>query len=128
MQGGNPGSISLSVTAPGMSAIFLADLDEESQNALLAQHPGLGRVDVLKVAHHGSSDQSERLTNVLRPRVALISAGRDNGYGHPAGKTMRLLEGVGARNVRTDNSGLVLVSNTSGDLRVWSARGGGAAG
>jgi competence protein ComEC len=128
MQGGNPGSISLSVAAPGMSAIFLADLDEESQNALLAQHPGLGRVDVLKVAHHGSSDQSERLTNVLRPRVALISAGRDNGYGHPAGKTMRLLEGVGARNVRTDNSGLVLVSNTSGDLRVWSARGGGGAG
>jgi len=128
MQGGNPGSISLSVTAPGMRSIFLADLDEESQNALLTKHPALSRVDVLKVAHHGSSDQSARLTNVLRPRLALISAGRDNGYGHPAGKTVRLLEGVGARNVRTDNSGLVLVSNSSGDLRVWSARGGGGAG
>jgi competence protein ComEC len=128
MQGGNPGSISLSVTAPGMNSIFLADLDEESQNALLTKHPALSRVDVLKVAHHGSSDQSARLTNVLRPRLALISAGRDNGYGHPAGKTVRLLESVGARNVRTDNSGLVLVSNSSGDLRVWSVRGGGGAG
>jgi len=128
MQGGNPGSISLSVAAPGMNSIFLADLDEESQNALLTRHPALSRVDVLKVAHHGSSDQSPRLTNVLRPRLALISAGRDNGYGHPAGKTLRLLEGVGARNVRTDNSGLVLVSHSSGDLRVWSAKGGGGAG
>ena len=128
MQGGNPGSISLSVTAPGMSSIFLADLGEESQNALLSRYPALGRVDVLKVAHHGSSDQSARLTNVLRPRLALISSGRDNGYGHPAGKTVRLLEGVGARNVRTDNSGLVLVSHSSGDLRVWSAKGGGGAG
>jgi competence protein ComEC len=128
MQGGNPGSISLSVAAPGLSAIFLADLDEESQNALLAQHPGLGRVDVLKVAHHGSSDQSARLTNVLRPRVALISAGRDNGYGHPTGKTMRLLESIGARSVRTDISGLALISSSPDDLRVWSARGGGGAG
>lgn len=128
MQGGNPGSISMSVVAPGMSAVFLADLGEESQNALLARFPALGRVDVLKVAHHGSSDQSARLTNVLRPRVALISAGLANGYGHPTSKTMRLLESVGARNVRTDHSGLVLVSNSSGDLRVWSARGGGGAG
>jgi competence protein ComEC len=128
MQGGNPGSISLSVTAPGMSAMFLADLGEESQNALLARYPTLSRVDVLKVAHHGSSDQSAQLNNVLRPRLALISAGRDNGYGHPAGKTMRMLEGVGARNVRTDHSGLVLVSHSSGDLRVWSAKGGGGAG
>jgi len=128
MQGGNPGSISLSVTAPGMSALFLADLGEDSQNALLAQHPGLGRVDVLKVAHHGSADQSSRLTNLLHPRLALISVGRDNGYGHPTGKTMRLLEGIGARSVRTDISGLALISSSSGDLRVWSARGGGGAG
>jgi len=128
MQGGNPGSISMSVTAPGMSALFLADLDEDSQNALLAQHPGLGRVDVLKVAHHGSADQSSRLTNLLHPRLALISVGRENGYGHPTGKTMRLLEGIGARSVRTDISGLALISSSSGDLRVWSARGGGGAG
>jgi competence protein ComEC len=128
MQGGNPGSISMSIAAPGMSALFLADLDEESQNALLAKHPGLGRVDVLKVAHHGSSDQSARLTNVVRPRLALISAGRDNGYGHPTSKTLRLLESGGARTVRTDLSGLVLVSNSVGDLRVWSAKGWGGAG
>jgi competence protein ComEC len=118
----------MSIAAPGMSALFLADLDEESQNALLAKHPGLGRVDVLKVAHHGSSDQSARLTNVVRPRLALISAGRDNGYGHPTSKTLRLLESGGARTVRTDLSGLVLVSNSVGDLRVWSAKGWGGAG
>jgi competence protein ComEC len=128
MQGGNPGSISMSVTAPGMSSLFLADLGEDAQNALLAQYPGLSRVDVLKVAHHGSADQSARLTNILRPRLALISVGRDNGYGHPTAKTLRLLESVGARNARTDESGLVLVSSAPGDLRVWSARGGGGAG
>lgn len=128
MQGGNPGSIALSIVAPGVTALFLADLGEESQNALLAQHPGLGRVDIVKVAHHGSADQSARLMALLQPRLALLSVGRDNGYGHPTRKTLRLIESVGARSERSDLSGMVLVSAHLGDLRVWSASGGGGSG
>ena len=128
MQGGNPGSIALSVVAPGFTALFLADLGEEAQNALLADHPGLGRVDIVKVAHHGSADQSSRLMAVLHPRLALLSVGRDNGYGHPTHKTLDLIESVGARSERTDLSGMVLISASLGDLRVWRASGGGGSG
>jgi competence protein ComEC len=128
MQGGNPGSIALSVVSPGITALFLADLGEEAQNALLADHPGLGRVDIVKVAHHGSADQSARLMAVLHPRLALLSVGRDNGYGHPTHKTLDLIESVGAHSERTDLSGLVLVSASLADLRVWRASGGGGSG
>jgi competence protein ComEC len=111
-----------------MTAIFLADLGEESQNALLAEHPALGHVDIVKVAHHGSADQSARLMTLLHPRLALLSVGRDNGYGHPTGKTLQLIDSVGARSERTDLSGMVVVSSSFGDLRVWRASGGGGSG
>src|SRR5690606_5410597 len=65
-----------------LSALFLGDLGEESQSRLLSTaRPS--PVDVVKVAHHGSADQSERLYERIRARVGVISVGADNRYGHP---------------------------------------------
>lgn len=122
MQGGNPGSISLLVQCHGKTAAFLADLGAEAQERLLTEYPALGSVDVLKVAHHGSADQSPRLTERLHPRIALISVGRDNGYGHPTARTLDLLRTLGARIDRTDREGLILVSFTGRELTVWSQK------
>ena len=119
MQGGNPGSISLRVRTPNFSGMFLADLGEDAQDALLAKYPALTGVDILKVAHHGSADQSASLTTRLHPRLALVSVGRDNGYGHPTAKILRLLTSLGSTIVRTDRQGLVLISSDGNNLSVW---------
>ena len=58
--------------------------------------------DVLKVAHHGSAHQAPELLAAVRPRVALVSAGADNDYGHPAATTLRDLRRAGAAVARTD--------------------------
>jgi competence protein ComEC len=69
-----------------------------------------GPVDVLKVAHHGSADAGlAALLARVRPRLAVISVGMDNPYGHPAPATLATLAAHGARILRTDRVGDVLL-------------------
>ena len=75
-------------------------------------------VEILKVAHHGSSDPLlPALLRRLRPEVAVLSAGEDNAYGHPAPSTLAALAGV--RVYRTDRNGRVTLES---DGRVVSVR------
>ena len=118
MQSGNPGSVTLLVEWGDLSAIFTGDLGEDAQNAMLAENSWLPVVDVLKVAHHGSADTSEKLVARLRPRIALISVGRDNGYGHPTGKALSMLEAHGAHIGRTDRQGMLFVVGGRDSLKL----------
>ena len=80
----------------------------------------LGPVEVLKVAHHGSADPglADEL-RVLRPRVAVISVGRRNDYGHPRPETVAALEAVPGISVyRTDEDGAVVVESDGRRLTV----------
>jgi competence protein ComEC len=62
-------------------------------------------VTVLKVGHHGSSTSSSLpFLQTLRPQFAVISAGRDNQYGHPTQQTLTDLAAVGARFEYTDTT------------------------
>lgn len=75
-------------------------------------------MDVLKVAHHGSAYQDWSLTAALRPRLALISCGEGNPYGHPAARTVAGLRALGAMVVRTDRSGDIAVLGDARTLAV----------
>jgi competence protein ComEC len=122
MQVGNPGSITMLWHWGDLTAAFLGDLGEAAQDAVLQHHLDLREVDVLKVAHHGSRDTSQTLTNVLHPRIALISVGVDNGYGHPTPTALRELEDVGAVIGRTDRNGMLFVVTRQGTLSLVSDR------
>lgn len=95
--------------------------DAESQ--VTRQLP-LRPVEVLKVAHHGSADAG--LTDELRltrPRVALISVGRGNGYGHPRAETVAALRSVpGLALYRSDENGEVVVESDGRSLTVRAER------
>ena len=69
--------------------------------------------EILKVAHHGSSDDGlPRLLELLRPDVAVISCGRDNDYGHPTQSTLAALQAVpGLELFRTDRDGEVVIES-----------------
>ncbi|MEY4040396.1 MAG: hypothetical protein RLZZ52_1264 [Actinomycetota bacterium] len=119
MQMGNPGSVTLKVNFPGFSSVFLGDLGEDSQRALLAE-ASIGSIDVVKVAHHGSADQYAHLYEQLDPKISLLSVGAENKYGHPRAEILKLLEGMGSVTPRTDLDGLVLISVVGNSLSVWS--------
>ena len=81
-------------------------------------------VEVLKVAHHGSSDPglAEEL-RVLRPRVAVISVGAHNDYGHPRADTLAALEArPGLAVYRTDESGRIVLESDGRSLTVRTER------
>ncbi|MGT2426787.1 ComEC/Rec2 family competence protein [Amnibacterium kyonggiense] len=118
---GNAASIALHVTGGGASLLLIGDLGEQAQDALLAAGT-LPRVDVVKVAHHGSADQSPALYAGAGAAFGVVSVGADNDYGHPTRRLLGILRAVGTQPVRTDQDGLVLVSWAGGKLVVWSER------
>jgi competence protein ComEC len=73
-----------------------------------------GPVDVLKVAHHGSDDAglAELLDRAL-PRLAVISVGEENPYGHPAATTLTELADHDVPIMRTDSHGEIEIDVTS---------------
>jgi len=120
----NNASIVLLVRSHGLRLLLLGDVEPAAARVVarrLAAAPGGTRVDVLKVAHHGSALQDPALVAAARPRLALISVGAGNDYGHPGPATLRLLAGVGAVVGRTDLEGaLAVLADRSGTLLVRS--------
>jgi competence protein ComEC len=89
--------------------LLAGDIEEEIDPVLLAR--GLPRVDLLKVAHHGSRTSSTApFLDAVRPRVAVASAGAGNPYGHPTKATLDRIAARGARVLRTDRNGSVEVT------------------
>ncbi len=84
----------------------------------------LRQVEVLKVAHHGSADDglADEL-RILRPRVAVISVGASNDYGHPRAETLTALrEQPGVTVYRTDEQGRVVLESDGRSLTVRPER------
>jgi competence protein ComEC len=105
-----------------LSSMFVGDLDERAQDLLLAANPTLPRLDVMEVAHHGSSDQSPELYKRVAANVGLIGVGLHNRYGHPTQHLLDILASVGTLPARTDTEGMVLVAPgaKADTVAVWS--------
>jgi competence protein ComEC len=95
--------------------------DSESPVTLPLRPP---EVELLKVAHHGSSDDGLRdLLDLVHPRIALISVGEGNDYGHPAPSTMAALSSVpGLAVYRTDLAGRITVESDGTSFSVRTER------
>jgi competence protein ComEC len=116
----NDASVVILVRSHGIRLLLTGDVEPPSQAVLL--HEDLGRIDVLKVPHHGSRYQDSRLLTDLGARVALVSVGVDNDYGHPDPGTMSLLRGSGALVRRTDQDGDIAVVVRDDRLSVVTRR------
>ncbi len=111
----NEASVVLVAEVHGIRILLTGDIEPEGQEVLARSLPGL-RVDVLKVPHHGSRYQDEPWLLSLGARVAVVSVGADNDYGHPADATLRPLEEAGTRVLRTDQQGDLAIVTEGDDL------------
>ena len=100
-------------------ALFTGDSESP---VTLPLHPP--QVELLKVAHHGSSDNGlGELLELLHPRIALISVGEGNDYGHPAPSTLSALGSVpGLAVYRTDEDGRITVESDGTSFSVRTER------
>jgi competence protein ComEC len=124
----NNDSLLLKLECNGMSFLFTGDIEEEAETDILQ----LGRwlkSDVIKVPHHGGKTSSLRsFIDAVSPDIAVISAGRDNAFGHPHKETLDALQEVQV--FRTDLDGATRLSkaaqgfksSTYKNLRLEKAR------
>jgi competence protein ComEC len=99
----NDASLVLRAASAGRAALLMADAGHPAEQLL---PPDRLRADLLKVGHHGSRGSTgPRLLAGARPRVAVISCGKANRFGHPHPAVLAALHGAGARICRTDLHG-----------------------
>jgi len=99
--------------------LLVGDAERAEEDWLVVHARRDLRADVLKVGHHGSSTSSTPLfLSAVHPRVALVSVGLGNDYGHPSADVMRRLDEVGAQVFRTDIFGTVVVRTDGRALTV----------
>jgi competence protein ComEC len=119
----NDSSLVLDVRFGQRRFLLTGDVEDDVDPKLLAA--GIadgGRVDFLKVAHHGSGTATtDAFVTALQPRVAAVSVGARNDYGHPSPKTLARLEASGAAVLRTDIDGTITISTDGTDLHVQAA-------
>jgi len=114
----NDYSVVVRLTFGDTAFLFTGDAGAESENEMLSGGLPLG-ADVLKVGHHGSRTSSTAaFLRAVSPSAAVISAGTDNDYGHPAPETLARLRDAGARVYRTDLSGTIVAYSDGQTVRI----------
>lgn len=116
----NDDSLVLVVRWGSFDAVLAGDLGVRAESVLAGR---IGRVDLLKVGHHGSAGSSgPAWLAELRPRAAVISVG-PNRYGHPSSAALGRLAAAGADVWRTDRDGTLRIRATPSTMTVRSRRG-----
>lgn len=107
----NAASMVLLASYGEFDLLLTGDMEKEGERRLLERGVLVAEsVEVLKVSHHGSyTASSEEFIFALKPRISVISCGKNNRYGHPHTETLEALYGANSRVYRTDESGCVTV-------------------
>ncbi|MFY4774859.1 DNA internalization-related competence protein ComEC/Rec2 [Metabacillus sp. RGM 3146] len=103
----NDSSIVIYAKIGGKSWLFTGDLEKEGERKLLQNYPDL-HADILKAGHHGSKgSSSDEFLDALKPKTAVISAGKNNRYHHPHKEVLDKLKVRGISIYRTDLQGAI---------------------
>ncbi|HSD88832.1 MAG TPA: ComEC/Rec2 family competence protein, partial [Kofleriaceae bacterium] len=114
----NDNSLVIEVRYAGRTLLFTGDIETEGEQALV--QAGLGHVDIVKVAHHGSpTSSSMAFVEATSPAYAVISCGVANAFGFPSEEVLARWRGTGARIERTDLDGAITaIVGSDGSLDV----------
>jgi competence protein ComEC len=103
----NNHSVLLLLRANRRSVLLTGDIEKDAERDLTGVIP---HAEILKIPHHGSrTSTSAPLLDAVRPRLALVSCGRDNVFGHPHPAVLHELNRRGVRVWRTDRDGSITV-------------------
>ena len=114
----NDYSIVLKMEYGSNSFLFTGDSEILSEKEILEKNYNV-QVDVLKVAHHGSTTStSDEFLNAVSPKYAIISCGEDNDYGHPHKEIVAKLDKKGIKILRTDELGTIVINSDGENLTL----------
>lgn len=111
----NNSSVVMRVTVHGVRILLPGDAELEAQDDLLATGADL-RADILKVPHHGSAFSDPAFLQAVHAKLALITVGRNNDYGHPSPLLLAEMARLGVPTRRTDLDGDIAVIQDAGQF------------
>lgn len=115
----NEASVVARIRVGRVAMLMTGDAEAGEEEWLLRHHRDQLRADILKVAHHGSRTSSTPdFLDAVRPRVALVSVGAGNLYGHPDAGVLRALAARGAVVLRADRHGVVIARTDGHSVEV----------
>ncbi len=115
----NEASIVAKLVYGESSFLFTGDAPIKSENILLSLNYEILESDVLKAGHHGSrTSTSLTFAEAVHPEYAIISAGKDNTYGHPHKEVLNILEKVGAKIFSTAIAGTIKFTTNGATLET----------
>jgi competence protein ComEC len=123
VEGANAYSTVLFMKHGNFTALLTGDCEQEGQDNIkrvIHNNPDIfNNIDLLKVAHHGSKYTTDtEFLEMIKPRIALISCGEDNRYGHPHSEVLERLADIGTIIYRTDISGEIEVNVLDGGEKL----------
>ena len=108
-------SIVLKLTYKNISFLFTGDIEYDAETNIV----GDIKSDVLKVGHHGSnSSTSLNFLKRVNPKIAVISVGKNNDYGHPKEKIINRLKENNIKIYRTDLNGDIIITTDGSKMKV----------
>ena len=114
----NDCSIVIKLTYGKVSFLFTGDAAEEAEKEMVSRYSTRLKSTILKAGHHGSrSSSSYRFLQSVRPKIAIISVGK-NPYGHPTKEVLDRLTRLGIKVYRTDLKGNIIITTDGEDYRV----------
>jgi competence protein ComEC len=124
---GNDSSCVLRITAAGVRVLLAGDVEAIAEQALLRTAPGDLAAEVLLVPHHGSrSSSGAAFIDAVHPRIALVSAGYRNRFGHPHPEVVARYRARGVAPHETAREGAIRVTidaaGNIGPVEGWRAR------
>ena len=112
----NSSSIVLYVYYDDIKMLFTGDANFKSEDYLMKNY-NLESVDILKLGHHGSkTSSSEEFLKILKPKIALVSAGRENKFKHPNIETIERLEKLNVEIYSTKESGTITINFSTNNI------------
>ncbi len=115
----NNASIVLRVVFGKSRFLFTGDAEEEAEMNLVQASNVHLTADVLKVGHHGSRwSTTEPFLEAIHPSAAVISAGRENSFGHPHAEVLSRFRKRGIPVFRTDEQGAITIETDGNRLRI----------
>ena len=118
----NADSLVLLLEHGNFHGLLTGDIGSEQEKKLIETYGEVcdsRNIDWYKAAHHGSkTSNSKELLDALQPKIATISCGQDNSYGHPGKEAVEHMQDVGAEIFQTTECGQISITQEDGKVCV----------
>ena len=114
----NSSSLVIKIEADNTAMLFTGDIEEEAEQNLFYMDKWL-KSDIMKVPHHGGkTSSSTAFIQTVNPKVAVVSAGRNNPFRHPHKSTLQRYMQHGVRVFRTDMDGAITITSVDDSFQI----------